>query len=97
MVKQKILRGDITVLNPNEGTKNFALYKVCKKLKLASSGEILRQYFLCIKCNNVLNVNLSTHHNQLKRHFLRCGSSNEKMSIGSWYFMKNMGYDIINN
>lgn len=96
MVKRKILLGEITVLQPNEGTKNFAMYNVCKKLKLNSSAKILRQFFLCVRCNNVLNVNLSTHHNKLKRHFSQCGSLNKKKSTGALCLM-NMGYEIIDN
>lgn len=79
-VYKKILEGEIVTIKPQKNGKNYELYTVCRKLKWANSGKIVRHFFLCINCENVLNINLSTHHNVLKRHCSKCNNASDKMA-----------------
>lgn len=77
LVHKKILRGEIRAVKPQKNAKKFELYSVCRKLKFVETNKIVRHFFLCTTCETVLNINLSTHHNTLKRHFLKCTGSRE--------------------
>lgn len=82
VIKEKMMKGEIVLLKPEIGTKNFNMYNVCHRLKSVSSQKAKPHYFFCIKCERVLNVNTSTHHNTLKRHFLKCSSVSGNISKG---------------
>lgn len=73
---------------PQKNGMNHELYSVCRKLKWTNSGKIVRHFFLCMSCETVLNINLTTHHNILKRHSLKCNSALDKM--GGLYSIETM-------
>lgn len=70
-VQQKLQSGEVITCEADKLSKTFALYSICKRLK-TKAGETVRDFFLCTSCCSVLNVNLSTHYNQLKRHYEAC-------------------------
>lgn len=70
-VKQNLQSGEVITCEADKQSKTFALYSICKRLK-TKAGEIVRDFFFCTSCCSVLNVNLSTHYNQLKRHYEAC-------------------------
>lgn len=77
-IYKKILEGEIVTIKPHKFSKNFEMYTVCRKLKWAKSGKIVRHFFLCTSCETVLNINLTTHHNILKRHSSKCNDACDK-------------------
>lgn len=70
-VLKNIFKGNIVPFKPKKKNKTYEMYKVCRRLK-TSSGHIIKDFFLCVKCHSILNVKLTTHYNQLKRHYLAC-------------------------
>lgn len=43
-----------------------------RKLRMAATKQPIANFFFCLTCNTILNVEVSSHYNQLIRHYNMC-------------------------
>lgn len=83
-VKEDIHNNILHAIPPIIGSRCYDLYKICQRLQYKATNKELKHFFLCAKCDKILNINLNTHHNELKRHYEQCvGEKWEKVQNAS--------------
>lgn len=66
------------------GSSNYTYYHHIQRLHFVSNtNKVILAHFFCTSCKNILNIDTTSHHNDLKRHYEKCFETDSCMKIAS--------------
>lgn len=82
-----------------KGSKDYKFYHKIQRLHLVSSdSKIILNYFYCVKCKELLNIDTGKCNNSLKRHYDKCigGGTDTESDEGRFLSLTGLMCTIIN-